>query len=643
MPRKRRGSDDPIYSRATPTEVHEWDRAYQRATVIESAFRLVRHWDMRYWVGPPGGKANGAGQLEGHVWRPALVLMDAQQTAFGHEISEWSCKELHKELYKPWLYVGFDPSGDTKELPKIMLLIHLDDNKRALIAILPMCLTSTDESVSGRRPMDVQTGYDIPRELRKHREVLENNFWSSHNSKDTLMSTRLSLSTVYGMTAAGKDRRVRIGGDTNENEIKHLVQRSRNGPPTPRRGDFRGFLTAQGNIRRNDNRDSRREALPSNLERAFGPQPFYVRVTKLTFRDESGRFHIVTHDRQFVSEDAGARLLRNFNPRTLHCIHEPFGDAFYYGPERLSPRYENDEKARQASGYAASTYKTIIDRIEREGADGKRVFIKDITHYLFPPHQQSPQIAPSLEHIKRGVGTSGLSIDHADEQSNSVNGTAKTNSPPFPYSTHSEPGNPTVIPQALLEQFHFTFLIRHPNSSIPSYYRCCVPPLVERTGFADFDPAEAGYDEVRRFFDYCRKAGFVGSSVAGQDASNGAKKGVEICVIDADDLLDNPEGILKKYCQSVGLDFSPSMLQWDDEELQKNAKTVFEKWDGFHDDAINSKDLKARAHKKAPKTDEQHYAEWKEKYGVEGADTIKKTVAATVGDYEYLKQFAIKA
>ncbi len=51
----------------------------------------------------------------------------------------------------------------------------------------------------------------------------------------------------------------------------------------------------------------------------------------------------------------------------LNCVHEPFGDAFYFGPERLSSRYENDEKARLDSGFSNSTYKTVFERIEREG------------------------------------------------------------------------------------------------------------------------------------------------------------------------------------------------------------------------------------------------------------------------------------
>ncbi|RLL99637.1 hypothetical protein CFD26_103289 [Aspergillus turcosus] len=56
---------------------------------------------------------------------------------------------------------------------------------------------------------------------------------------------------------------------------------------------------------------------------------------------------------------------------TIQCIHEPFGDAFYYGPERLSPRFANDEQARLDSGFSESTFKTVLDRIEREAAENE--------------------------------------------------------------------------------------------------------------------------------------------------------------------------------------------------------------------------------------------------------------------------------
>ncbi|KAH0837563.1 hypothetical protein AYO21_05051 [Fonsecaea monophora] len=375
--------------------------------------------------------------------------------------------------------------------------------------------------------------------------------------------------------------------------------------------------------------------------------------------------------------------------KDLTCVHEPFGDAFYYGPERMSVRYENDEDARNASGYRDSTYKTIFDRLEHEGAKGKRVFIKDILHYLVPPDQQPPKLAPSLQPVKRGIGTekpshgvngvngtngvngayhvngangvNGVNSVNGDNGTNGVNGTYHVNGngvngtngihkkAPFPFPTEGEPGNPTVVPKALLDKFHFTFLIRDPHSSIPSYYRCTIPPLDDITGFHEFYPNEAGYDELRRFFDYAREAGLirdrkdgVKNGVENGHVANGTAKVPEVCVVDADDLLDDPEGILQAYCQSVGLDFHPDMLNWDNEEDQKRAKAAFEKWKGFHEDAIDSTDLKPRTHKKAPKTEEQWDAEWKEKYGEKAARVIRKTVDDNMADYLYLKQFALK-
>ena len=106
-------------------------------------------------------------------------------------------------------------------------------------------------------------------------------------------------------------------------------------------------------------------------------------------------------------------------------------------------------------------------------------------------------------------------------------------------------------------------------------------------------PAEAGYDELRRVFDFLVKDKQVGPDLAGNhgDLKNGE---VSITVVDADDLLDNPEGIISAYCKEVGIDFTPHMLNWDTEDDHKRAKDAFEKWKGFHEDAINSTSLKPR-------------------------------------------------
>ncbi|KAK2762103.1 hypothetical protein FQN54_001110 [Arachnomyces sp. PD_36] len=329
--------------------------------------------------------------------------------------------------------------------------------------------------------------------------------------------------------------------------------------------------------------------------------------------------------------------------KTLKCIHEPFGDAFYFGPERLSERYEEDVEARVESGFGDSTYKTIFDRIDRESSEGKRLFIKDIIHYLCPPDNQPASIAPSLMKGKRGVGTDASEVLEGGAVKS---GSPASTKPPYPYDTPAEKDNPTVVPTELLSKFHFAFLIRDPHYSIPSYYRCTIPPLDEMTGFYEFHESESGYDEVRRVFDYLRKANLVGPGHANHNTPNetstSSPKGVEICVVDADDLLDNPAGIIKKFCESVGYPYDPDMLNWDSPEDHEIAKEAFEKWKGFHEDAIDSSGLEPRLHKKPTKTEAEFDADWCAKYGEEGARIIRSAVDRCMPDYRYMKKFTMK-
>ncbi|KAH7263289.1 P-loop containing nucleoside triphosphate hydrolase protein [Fusarium tricinctum] len=189
-----------------------------------------------------------------------------------------------------------------------------------------------------------------------------------------------------------------------------------------------------------------------------------------------------------------------------------------------------------------------------------------------------------------------------------------------------EPGNPTVLPLEVLKQFQFTFLIRHPRRAIPSYYRCTVPPLDEVTGFYDFMPNEAGYKELVRFFDYLIKENIV-------DKDN-------LVVIDADDLLDNPEKTIRLYCEKTGIDFKPEMLEWNEEDCDY-ATAAFQKWNGWHNDAIKSSALRPRTHHQKTLTTESEDKDWIAKYGAEAHKVIRKTVEDNVADYEYLKQFAL--
>ena len=271
---------------------------------------------------------------------------------------------------------------------------------------------------------------------------------------------------------------------------------------------------------------------------------------------------------------------------TLFCLASPFHSGIPKAPFSPSSRIRR---------LVSSCLLTIIQ--------GKRLFIKDITHYLVPPDRKPASIAPSLSGLMHGAGSGELIANGLSDGSTTA---------PYPYHTVAEPGNPTVVPHAILKKFHFTFLIRHPRLSIPSYYRCTVPPLDKMTGFYDFMPSEAGYGELRRVFDYLHSNNLIGPKIAGLGAvgtenksnsiTNSDSGHVEICVIDADDLLDNPSGIIEAYCKSVAIDYDPEMLRWDTPEDHQQALDTFEKWKGFHEDAINSTQLRARLHVSSPIT-----------------------------------------
>lgn len=108
--------------------------------------------------------------------------------------------------------------------------------------------------------------------------------------------------------------------------------------------------------------------------------------------------------------------------------------------------------------------------------------------------------------------------------------------------------NPTLIPTDILldPSIVHTFLIRHPAKAIPSYKRLCYPG--SPTGFNYFDPAEAGYKELRILFDFIREN----------------KPEENILVMESEELLEDPERVMKGWCETVGIEFDPGMLQWEE-------------------------------------------------------------------------------
>jgi len=115
----------------------------------------------------------------------------------------------------------------------------------------------------------------------------------------------------------------------------------------------------------------------------------------------------------------------------------------------------------------------------------------------------------------------------------------------------------------VLKGFRNTFLIRKPKKAVASFWRM----QKNDSSLTYFDPTEVGFKESYELFLYSR-------DVLKEDP----------VIVDADDLISNPRGVLVEYCKAVGIEFVEEMVSWKEQGEIKEWK----KWDGWHTDAQNT-------------------------------------------------------
>lgn len=113
--------------------------------------------------------------------------------------------------------------------------------------------------------------------------------------------------------------------------------------------------------------------------------------------------------------------------------------------------------------------------------------------------------------------------------------------------------------------FTHSFLIRDPARTVTSMYK----------HWPDFEIRECGFPEQRRLFDELTQ-----------------RHGDPPPVIDSDDLLADPNAVVRAWCEAVGIRWMPESLSWE-----PGPRDEVSWWDGgsFHDNLRNSDGLKAQA------------------------------------------------
>ncbi|MEM9041533.1 MAG: sulfotransferase family protein [Actinomycetota bacterium] len=118
---------------------------------------------------------------------------------------------------------------------------------------------------------------------------------------------------------------------------------------------------------------------------------------------------------------------------------------------------------------------------------------------------------------------------------------------------------------AFFDHFTHSFLVRDPARTVTSMFR----------HWPDFDIRECGFAEQRRLFDELTD-----------------RHGAPPPVIDSDDLLADPPGVVRAWSRAVGIPWRPESLSWT-----PGPRDEVSWWDGgsFHENLRNSDGLKAQS------------------------------------------------
>jgi hypothetical protein len=111
----------------------------------------------------------------------------------------------------------------------------------------------------------------------------------------------------------------------------------------------------------------------------------------------------------------------------------------------------------------------------------------------------------------------------------------------------------------LVGRFTNTFLVRDPREALTSLH----------AKHPTFTFEEAGYEQLARLYD-----------LAVEQADE------PVVVVDADDLMRDADGTVRRFCGAVDLPFVADALRWEAQEVDQ-----FSTWDGWHDGAQQSTGL----------------------------------------------------
>ncbi|XP_003727931.3 branched-chain-amino-acid aminotransferase-like protein 2 [Strongylocentrotus purpuratus] len=107
-------------------------------------------------------------------------------------------------------------------------------------------------------------------------------------------------------------------------------------------------------------------------------------------------------------------------------------------------------------------------------------------------------------------------------------------------------------------RYKHSFIIRHPRKTFRSLYRIAHSQIGPRDPCEMISRHKNNYHILEQFYRYVQT-----------ELDQGAPP-----IIDADDLVSHPEKLLPKYCEAMGIEYTPKMLEWESVEADSLTGTA---------------------------------------------------------------------
>ncbi|GES91145.1 branched-chain-amino-acid aminotransferase-like protein 2 [Rhizophagus clarus] len=177
----------------------------------------------------------------------------------------------------------------------------------------------------------------------------------------------------------------------------------------------------------------------------------------------------------------------------------------------------------------------------------------------------------------------------------------------------------------ILSKFKHTFLIRNPEKSVKSYYRAA------SATYKAWD--EANVDDSKRVELFSSDSIGIKELRALYDLIKDITE-EEIVLVDADDLVREPEKVLRKYCEMIGVEFKEKMLRW-------KAEKIVECWNVKIPDLYDVPDYYNIWYRSASESTGFNLINGHKKEEIEYPQNVYDIIAENVPYYEYLRQHKI--